>query len=228
MIDKKGGLCQYLDKIMKRNLLVRVVGCLFFASAFLLAINFFLIFEAALLVSWQKKSFLVKDSWSFSPSFALSSQRALLSSGEKEKEFDYLRSTVIVHDARPLTVKNYLEYYHSPLAPFYQLIFDESLRAGINPYLVVAIGQQESNLCKKIPPNCFNCWGIGIHSRGTLCYESYEQGIIQAIKYLKEEYRDKGLDTPEEMMIKYCPLSNGSWAAGVNQFLEELNRGFGQ
>lgn len=201
-------------------------ACLLAAPLVLLTINFFLIYEAGLLVSWEKKNSLGEKNWSFSPSFAFSSQKALLSFEDKKEDQDYLRSMIVVDDARPLTIRNYLEYYRSPLAPYASLIFEESLKVGLNPYLVIAIGQQESNLCKKAPPDCFNCWGIGIHSRGTLCYESYEQGIKKAIKYLKEEYLDKGLETPEQMMGKYCPLSDGSWAAGINQFLNELEQGF--
>ncbi len=200
--------------------------CLLIVPFVLLAINFFIIYQAGLLASWERKSSLGEKNWSFSPSFAFSSQRALLSFEDPKEEKDYLRSTILVDDARPLTIKNYLENYHSHLVPNADLIFEASIRVGLSPYLVVAISQQESNLCKKVPPNCFNCWGIGIHSRGTLCYESYEQGIKKAIKYFKEEYLDKGLETPEQMMGKYCPLSDGSWAAGINQFLGELEQGF--
>ena len=203
-------------------------ACLLGIPFVLLAINFFLIYEAGLLVSWEQKSVLGAKNWSFSPTFAFSSQKALLSFEAEDKDVDYVRFSVLVDDARPLTIKNYLEHYHSPLAPYANIIFEESLKVGLNPFLIVAIGQQESNLCKKAPPECYNCWGIGIHSRGTLCYKSYEEGIEKAIKYLKEEYMDKGLETPEQMMSKYCPLSNGSWAAGVNQFLNELEQGFGK
>jgi len=202
--------------------------CLLGVPFVLVAINFFLIYEAGLLVSWEQKNVLGSKNWSFSPTFAFSSQKALLSYQSKDEDSDYVRSTVLVDDARPLTIKNYLEYYHSPLTPYSKLIFNESLRQGMNPYLIVAIAQQESNLCKKAPPECYNCWGIGIHSRGTLCYQSYEEGIKKAISYLKEEYLDKGMQTPEQMMGKYCPLSDGSWAAGVNQFLNELEQGFGK
>ncbi|MFH1601352.1 MAG: hypothetical protein ABIB61_00145 [Candidatus Shapirobacteria bacterium] len=211
----------------KKRHLAKIAVFLFSVPLFLLFLNFFIIYQAGLLVSWQKRANFSEDSWSFSPSFAFSSSQSLLAAEQEKKDSDYLRASIMVDDARPLTIKNYLEHYHSPLLPYVDLIFQESLEAGINPYLVVAIAQQESNLCKKTPPDCFNCWGIGIHSRGTLCFDSYEVGIKKAISYFKEEYVDLGMDTPEEMMVKYCPLSDGSWAIGVNQFLEELSQGFG-
>ena len=44
-------------------------------------------------------------------------------------------------------------------------------------------------------------------------------------EYLKREYFDKGLNTPELIMKKYCPNSNGSWALGVQQFIDEMEGG---
>lgn len=134
-----------------------------------------------------------------------------------------IKGNVVVADARPLLIERYLAKYNSPLTPFADLIFETSQKYALDYRLIVAIAQQESNLCRKMPPNCINCWGVGIHSRGTMCFNSYPEAIEWFAKYLKEEYFDKGLTTPEEIMKKYCPLSNGSWAFGINQFLDELD-----
>jgi len=128
-------------------------------------------------------------------------------------------------DARPMLIKNYLEKYNSPLEPYSDLIFQISEDYGFEYYWIVAIAQQESNLCKKAPEGSHNCWGYGIHKKGTLGFDSYELAIKSYAEYLKREYFDKGLNTPELMMTKYCPSSNGSWAAGVNQFIEEMKSG---
>ncbi|MDD4136214.1 MAG: hypothetical protein PHN66_04055 [Candidatus Shapirobacteria bacterium] len=128
-------------------------------------------------------------------------------------------------DARPMLIKKYLEKYNSPMAPYSDLIFQISEDYGFEYYWIVAIAQQESNLCKKAPENSYNCWGYGIHKKGTLRFDGYELAIKSYAEYLKREYFDKGLNTPELMMKKYCPSSNGSWANGVNQFIEELKSG---
>jgi hypothetical protein len=121
-------------------------------------------------------------------------------------------STVIVtDDARPLIIRKYLEKYKSPLVPYSDLIFELSQTYGYDYRWIVAIAQQESNLCKKIPENSHNCWGYGIHKNGTLRFESYELALKVMLRYLKRVYFDKGLDTPELIMKKYCPSSNGSW-----------------
>jgi len=127
-------------------------------------------------------------------------------------------------DARPILIKKYLEKYNSELIPYADLIFDVSQKYGLDYRLITAIAQQESNLCKKAPESCFNCWGVGIHSRGTMCFESYPEAIDWVGRYLKEEYFDLGINTIDGIMAKYCPLSSGSWAFGIRQFMAEIER----
>ena len=122
-------------------------------------------------------------------------------------------------------IDKYLRSYHSPLTGYGQFITQISDQHGLDPYLFVAIAQQESNLCKKIPEDSFNCWGWGIHSQGTLRFDNFDQAITAVITGLTDNYIGRGLIEPEDIMRKYTPLSNGSWADGVNQFLEELASG---
>lgn len=136
-----------------------------------------------------------------------------------------VNSETVSEDARPLIIKRYLEKYKSPLAPYSDLIFQLSEDYGFEYYWIVAIAQQESNLCKKIPENSHNCWGYGIHKNGTLRFDSYELSLKSYAEYLKRVYFDKGLNTAELIMKKYCPSSNGSWAYGVNHFIAELESG---
>jgi hypothetical protein len=150
----------------------------------------------------------------------LASQRDLLSDSDEMVDDD-----VVVADARPLLIKGYLEKYKSPLAPYSDLILKLSETYKFDYYWILAIGQQESNLCKKIPENSYNCWGYGINSAGTLRFENYELALKSFAEYLKREYFDKGYNTPELIMKKYCPHSNGSWAYGVNHFIEEIENG---
>jgi hypothetical protein len=131
--------------------------------------------------------------------------------------------TVKSEDAIPEIIKSYLKRYNSPLLPYADYLVTVSREYGLDPRLLVAIAQQESNLCKKIPDNSHNCWGWGIHSRGTLRYLSYKEAIDAVTIGLSKNYLGKGLSTPEEIMAIYTPLSNGSWAAGVQQFLDEMN-----
>lgn len=195
---------------------VVLIFAFFFGVPLLLLLNLYL--YSQLNFSWEHGGQLaVIES---GPKQTQSSSWSILSN--KEKQDWGMRGHVLAADARPLIIENYLREYDSPLVDYSDLIFEVSQKYGLDYGLIIAIAQQESNLCKKTPEDCFNCWGVGIHSRGTMCFDSYAEGIKWFAKYLKEEYINKGMDTPEEMMPKYCPLSNGSWAFGVNQFMNEL------
>ena len=149
-------------------------------------------------------------------------EAALFSAASSEGSFTEVSGRVVIEDSRSLLLRAYLEKYHSPLLPYWQKIFDLSVERGFDYRWIVAIAQQESNLCKKIPDNSFNCWGYGIHSRGTMRFASYDEALLSFADYLKREYFDLGLITPEQVMEKYAPFSQGSWAFGVGQFMDEI------
>ncbi|MDP1710174.1 MAG: hypothetical protein Q8L28_00995 [bacterium] len=125
-------------------------------------------------------------------------------------------------DARGQIIKSYLERWNSPMASLSEYIVQISDKYDLDYRLVTAISQQESNVCKIIPPGSYNCWGWGIHSKGTLGFSSYEEGVETVSKGLREEYLNKGYKTVEEIMSKYTPMSNGSWANGVNSFMSDM------
>jgi len=136
-----------------------------------------------------------------------------------------IRITVETGDARKDIVAAFLERHNSPLQPydhFAQFIVDTADKYGVDYRLIPAIMMQESNLCKVIPEGSHNCLGFGIHARGTLTFDSYEESIERATRELKSNYIDGGLTTPELIMTKYTPGSNGSWAASVNQWIAEM------
>ena len=144
-----------------------------------------------------------------------------------------LKTEIKSGDSRPLIINNYLSEFQSPMIGMGEFIVAKAeelgnrlpLDATYLAFLTVAVGQNESNLGKKMPPNCFNAWGYGIHSSGTLCFQNWEEGITRFMTGVAENYiAKKGLDTPEEMMTIYTPNSpNGAWAKGVKQFMEDLN-----
>lgn len=129
---------------------------------------------------------------------------------------------VLYADARVEIIRQYLEKYNSPLYPYADLIVKTADKYGLDFRLITAIAQQESNLCKRIPPDTYNCWGWGIHSKGTLGFSSFEEGIEVVSRGLKQNYIDKGFNTIEQIMSKYTPASTGSWAKGVSTFMAEM------
>lgn len=137
-------------------------------------------------------------------------------------KFPSVTDSVGAADARSEILRQYMQNYGSPLAPYSDLIVQTADKYSLDYRLVTAISQQESNICKIIPPGSYNCWGWGIHSKGTLGFASFEDGIEEVSKGLREDYLNKGYLTVNEIMTKYTPQSNGSWAHGVNEFMSEM------
>lgn len=128
-------------------------------------------------------------------------------------------------DARSEIVADFLERHNSPLKPydhFGEVFVDLADENEFDFRLLPAIAMQESNLCDKIPEGSYNCLGFGIHERGTLTFDSFEANFERAARELKKYYIDIGLDTPELIMTKYTPGSNGSWAESVKQWMSEM------
>ena len=130
--------------------------------------------------------------------------------------------SVTSSDARVLLVKRFLDEIDAPLAAYSQELVTVADLQGVDYRLVAAIARQESNGCKFIPPESYNCWGWGIHERGTLHFDSYQQGIETVTAGLKKNYIDKGLTSPEEIMQKYAPKSPGTWSNAVSKFLSDM------
>lgn len=224
-MTNKHSLCQtYLrnvetaspDVIQKKDLLKPFVYLVTFLALtpLTVAISFFALFS----LSAQKETLAYDTGSSLIevPKFGVQVYAAL---PQQQRTFS---SSTTSADARVEIVRQYLEKYNSPLEPLSELIIVISDEYQLDFRLLVAIAQQESNLCKKIPEGTFNCWGWGIHSRGTLGFTDYPTAIQTVAKGLKEDYINEGYVTPEEIMSKYTPHSSGSWAAGVTQFLEEM------
>jgi len=129
---------------------------------------------------------------------------------------------VIAGDARPEIIRNYLIKHNSPLAPYADFIVETADKYGLDYRLTTAIAQKESGLGRAMPKDCHNAWGWGIHSEGTLCFDSWEEGIEAVSKGLKENYIDKGYDTVQKIMKKYAHASSTTWAEGVLMYMEQL------
>jgi len=126
-----------------------------------------------------------------------------------------LGDSVISKDARIEIVRQFFAQYKSPLEPFALNIVDEADKYGVDYRLLPAIAMQESNLCKKIIAGSYNCWGFGIYGTTVTKFENYPEAIETITRTLYKNYVAQGLVSPEEIMRRYTPSSNGSWADGV-------------
>lgn len=145
--------------------------------------------------------------------------------GSPPPEGATLGESTVLAEARPIIMRRFLESYHSPLAPYSNTILKVSENNGLDWRLLVAIAGAESTFCRAIPDDSYNCWGWGIHSRGTLHFPSYEEGMKTVARGLWGDYLSQGLTSVDEIMTKYAPVSlenGGSWAQAVKYFMDQL------
>ena len=158
----------------------------------------------------------------------INKNQSILSYSNALNSFIGIENSIKSADARPLLLAKFLQKYNSPLKPYdYWGVFLVSLadKYTLDYRLLPSIAMQESNLCKVIPENTYNCLGLGIHSQGTWGFKSFEANFEKAAEILKFNYLDKGYISPEEIQLKYTPQSNGSWQAAVNHFMDKIENG---
>lgn len=128
-------------------------------------------------------------------------------------------------DARAKIIEDFLLHYKSPLAGFGNTFIKISDQYTLDYRLLPAIAMQESNAGKKVIEGSYNPFGYGIYGDMILRFGSWEEAIERVGRALREDYLNKGLVTPEQIMAKYTPPSlekDGAWAKGVSSFMEEL------
>ncbi len=125
-------------------------------------------------------------------------------------------------DNRVANLKAFLRKYNSPLYDHADTIVEVSDKYEFDYRLLPAIAMQESGLCRVIPPESHNCWGWGIYGNTVTRFASYPEALDTVGRGLRKNYLDKGLVTATQIMEKYTPSSNGSWARAVNNFIEAI------
>lgn len=123
-------------------------------------------------------------------------------------------------DQRVKILENFLLKYNSPLYPYAKKIILLSDQYGFHYGLLPSIAMIESNLCRKIPANSYNCWGWGIYGKTVTRFSSFDEALSTVALGLKENYIDHGFVSVEEIMAKYNPSNHNNWAGGVNYFLK--------
>lgn len=191
-----------------------VVGIFFTLTPITLGISLFSLFSF-------KTTTVAKEALNYS-NLLVSPQSGIKVYASLPTKFPTVNGSIESTDARPAIINQYFIRYNSPLIGHEDFIVKTSDKYSLDYRLIPAIAQQESNLCKIIPPESYNCWGWGIHSKGSLGFSSYEEAIEAVSKGLREEYLNKGYTTVPDIMSKYTPQSNGSWANGVTQFMGDM------
>lgn len=132
-------------------------------------------------------------------------------------------------DLRVETLENFLTEKKSPLASSSAVFVEAADMYKFDWRLLPAIAGKESFYGKRIPwdsekgGSSYNAWGWGVYGQKAIAFTDWNEGIWQVAEGLRHEYFNKELITPQLIMTKFTPSSNGSWATDVNLIMEEIS-----
>jgi hypothetical protein len=128
-------------------------------------------------------------------------------------------------DARAKIVENFFKGYKSVLANYSSDFVETADKYDLDYRLLPSIAMQESNGGRITPHDSYNPFGYGIYGGKVARFNDWDEAIERVGRGIREDYVNKGLTTPEEIMAKYTPPSlekGGAWAKGVQIFMAEL------
>lgn len=192
-------------------------------NKFVLFIVFILFAPITLLITaYSLLSFSVKtaDPSLAQVDFSKSGTRVLASSDSTN--FPSVSTTIVLEDGRAEILRRYFYSVDSELESYSSYLVNTADKYGLDYRLLPAIAIKESGACRIIPPGGHNCWGWGIHSAGTLGFDSYEEAIETVAKGLKDKYIDLGYITPDQIMTKYAHPDSTTWGPDVSIYMAAL------
>lgn len=129
---------------------------------------------------------------------------------------------IVEKESKQEILRQFFAKYNSPLQDYSEDIIAASERYNIDYRLLPAIAMQESNLCKKIIKDSYNCWGWGIYGTKVTKFNNYPEAIETITRTLSTKYREKGLVTPFEIAKLYNPSNTNNWAEHISLFMNQL------
>ena len=133
-----------------------------------------------------------------------------------------IQPQIVEKESKQEIVRQFFAKYKSPLEEYAGDIIAASERYDIDHRLLPAIAMQESNLCKRIIKDSYNCWGWGIYGSKITKFSNYPEAIETITRTLATKYKSKGLVTPEEVGKLYNPRNTNNWAENVTHFMDQL------
>lgn len=125
-------------------------------------------------------------------------------------------------DIRVAALRLFFNKYKSPLAAEADYLVQSADLWGLDYALIPAIAMQESQGCKRIPENSYNCWGFGIYGDKVTRFASYKEAIMQIAKTIRLSYINKGKTNATLVEDIWAPPSRGQWSYSVNFFIGKI------
>lgn len=128
-----------------------------------------------------------------------------------------------VYDRRVKILRDFLDSYNSPLAPFASVFIKEADKNKLDWRFVAAISGVESTFGQQLPYNSYNAWGWGIYGDNMIRFASYEEAIETISKGLKERYIDSW-GARDIYQIGRFYAASPTWAQRVAFFMERVDQ----
>jgi hypothetical protein len=122
-------------------------------------------------------------------------------------------------DYRVENLRNFLEKFNSPLAPYAQDIVSYADSNGLDYRLVPAITGVESTFGKFIPNGSYNAYGW---VNGNYSFTSWSDSISTVSATLNSQYINKGAPTISQIAKRYAPPST-TWGGNVKYFISKID-----
>lgn len=91
---------------------------------------------------------------------------------------------------------------------------------GISPEIPIAIAKLETgHFTSDAYKVCNNVGGMSVNEV-PITYQSLEDGVDDFVRNLAENYFGKGLDTPDKISTKYCPVNAENWTNSVKELMD--------
>lgn len=194
-------------------------------SIMLLFIDVLVIFLVVIIKGVSFNSVKDKDIKTAS-NILMASETALNEYTEKEIQTYIDSKPVIVYEdmtLEQLSIKldNMLQ---EPMKGKGELLASFALEKGVDPYLATAIMLLETGCNSRCSQMVYNCNNIG-GQKGSGCgaYQAFatlDEGIIEFINNLSNNYISKGLTTPETIGPKYA--ESNTWIIKVNNYIDKI------
>ncbi|NMB70435.1 hypothetical protein GYA27_04555 [candidate division WWE3 bacterium] len=186
-----------------------------YKPAHIWAFSSFFMFTAAtlifLLLPWKVKP-LQQDKYSIYASTPLTL-----------KDMSY---SIYTRDSRAQKINAVFKEYKCPLEGLGEVFVYEADKYNIPWWLVAAVSFQESTCGKRTPEpsglESYNAWGWAVYGDNVQTFDNWVRGIETVSEYMSENFYQKGVTEPCEIMKTYTPPSKGSWCEGVMNFGDQI------
>lgn len=132
-------------------------------------------------------------------------------------------AALAVTDSRVRILREFLEKYNSPLAPYAATFVETADKYNLDWKLVAAISGVESTFGREIPSESFNGWGWGIFGDNMIRFSSWNEGIETISEGLRNKYINTwGAKNVYEIGRFYA--ASPTWAQRVEYFMNSIEK----